>query len=60
MTKQWSVSLSKKTPNRSEKKEIRKQWKNFKKLAMASARMFKVLVKYIAIHEYMKLSLHAR
>tara|TARA_R100000388_G_C7204396_1_gene140219 strand:+ start:323 stop:703 length:381 start_codon:yes stop_codon:yes gene_type:complete len=31
-----------------------------KKLAMASARMFKVLVKYIAIHEYMKLSLHAR
>ena len=31
-----------------------------KKLALASARMFKVLVKYIAIHEYMKLSLHAR
>ena len=31
-----------------------------KRLAMASARMFKVLVKYIAIHEYMKLSIHAQ
>jgi len=30
-----------------------------KRLALASARMFKVLVKYISIHEYMKLSLHA-
>jgi len=31
-----------------------------KRLALASARMFKVLVKYISIHEYLKLSLHDR
>ena len=29
-----------------------------KKLAMASAQMFKVLVKYVSIHEYMKLFTH--
>ena len=29
-----------------------------KKLAVASAQMFKVLVKYVSIHEYMKLFTH--
>ena len=31
-----------------------------KRLAIASARMFNVLVKYISIHEYLKLSLYDR